>query len=580
MLRLLRDVLGAEAQPGPAGAREAVRFLLRTARRHSVVFWISDFEDPLDAARLAGAGAPPRRDRAAAARPARRSRCRPWAGWRSRTSRRGSGGSWTAATGGRASATGARRRGACGPPAPRSPQARCPLLVLQTGRPWLPLLMRYFAERRRGRRGVRRARAVAAAASPGAGPAPGGCSAPRPPPAAGRAAPRPRPSRRLPLPGLASGPGSRGSGSRCVYRGRVRGARAGPRSRWERAGRRAARSSGAARGPRRTPRASAAPASGDGGLCRGHAAGRGLRCRCSRPGCVTRPRPGLRGAGPARGAAGRAACRWSRAGGRPGGEPGGHQRALRPLRGPLGAPWWERVPWRIVGLVALALVVAGLRRLAPDAPPGSGRASPCAPGRAKDPRRRGARGARGAARPAPAGAGPLRRACVRAHAHPEALPRGHRRARRAPATARRSWWSTCEADAARRRPSASALAALLAAWDRVKFARAASSPEEARRAEDAVEELARRRLAGRGRGGRLMRWEAPWLPAPAAAPAAAGRRCVAGGRPTRPAAVLWAQRGRRGRGARAGSCARSRCCRGWRWRSRSSPSRGRSRACA
>ena len=35
--------------------------------------------------------------------------------------------------------------------------------------------------------------------------------------------------------------------------------------------------------------------------------------------------------------------------------------------------------------------------------------------------------------------------------------------------------------------------------DRVKFARAASSPEEARRAEEAVEGLARRRQAGAGK---------------------------------------------------------------------------------
>jgi hypothetical protein len=43
------------------------------------------------------------------------------------------------------------------------------------------------------------------------------------------------------------------------------------------------------------------------------------------------------------------------------------------------------------------------------------------------------------------------------------------------------------------------LATLLAAWDRVKFARAASSPEEAERAEEAVEELVRRRLPAAGR---------------------------------------------------------------------------------
>jgi hypothetical protein len=45
------------------------------------------------------------------------------------------------------------------------------------------------------------------------------------------------------------------------------------------------------------------------------------------------------------------------------------------------------------------------------------------------------------------------------------------------------------------------VAELLATWDRVKFARVASSPVEARRAEDAVEGLARRRLSDVTDGG-------------------------------------------------------------------------------
>ncbi|MBK7368471.1 MAG: hypothetical protein IPJ04_11310 [Candidatus Eisenbacteria bacterium] len=31
---------------------------------------------------------------------------------------------------------------------------------------------------------------------------------------------------------------------------------------------------------------------------------------------------------------------------------------LKPVRGPLGAPWWERVPWTLVLLVALAVALA------------------------------------------------------------------------------------------------------------------------------------------------------------------------------------------------------------------------------
>src|SRR2546422_983898 len=45
LLRMLRDVLGFI--PTASGTRlgEAARFVLRTARRRSLVFWISDFED-------------------------------------------------------------------------------------------------------------------------------------------------------------------------------------------------------------------------------------------------------------------------------------------------------------------------------------------------------------------------------------------------------------------------------------------------------------------------------------------------------------------------------------------------------
>ncbi len=38
---------------------------------------------------------------------------------------------------------------------------------------------------------------------------------------------------------------------------------------------------------------------------------------------------------------------------------------LRPLHGPLGAPWWERVPWRVVlaAIAGLAAIIAGIRWL-------------------------------------------------------------------------------------------------------------------------------------------------------------------------------------------------------------------------
>jgi uncharacterized protein (DUF58 family) len=46
LLRMLRDVLGAVPQSGGTEMTEAVRFVMRTTRRKSLLFWISDFEDP------------------------------------------------------------------------------------------------------------------------------------------------------------------------------------------------------------------------------------------------------------------------------------------------------------------------------------------------------------------------------------------------------------------------------------------------------------------------------------------------------------------------------------------------------
>ncbi len=46
LLRLLRDVLGVTPQSGGTRLTEAVRFVMRTTRRRSLLFWLSDFEDP------------------------------------------------------------------------------------------------------------------------------------------------------------------------------------------------------------------------------------------------------------------------------------------------------------------------------------------------------------------------------------------------------------------------------------------------------------------------------------------------------------------------------------------------------
>ncbi len=166
---------------------------------------------------------------------------------------------------------------------------------------------------------------------------------------------------------------------------------------------------------------------------------------------------------------------------------------LKPVRGPLAAPWWERVPWRLVVLgalasIAIALLVLRLRK----------------------------RGVTAAAAPAPAAV--IRDPAARALAELEAL-----RGLRLPEHGRfgehafhltRILRRFLEATAGTPRPGDTTpelllhleaaplergdldrVAGLLRLWDQVKFARVPSTAEEARRAEAAVEELARRRLA-------------------------------------------------------------------------------------
>jgi uncharacterized protein (DUF58 family) len=150
-LRLLRDVLSAEARPARGSVRDTTQFLLRTARRHSVIFWISDFEEAPDArdwrvlARHHDITALLLRDA--------REDTLPAVGWvdledletgEKRLLDTGSRGTRERYQREAASHTGTVGRALA--------QARCPLLVLDTARSWLPVLMRYFAARRRGRR--------------------------------------------------------------------------------------------------------------------------------------------------------------------------------------------------------------------------------------------------------------------------------------------------------------------------------------------------------------------------------------------------------------------------------------------
>jgi hypothetical protein len=163
---------------------------------------------------------------------------------------------------------------------------------------------------------------------------------------------------------------------------------------------------------------------------------------------------------------------------------------LRPLRGPLGAPWWETVPWRVVGGVALGAAAALLiaRRL-----------------RRKRRRPAGTAPAPRAAR-APDAAALEALAELRARRLPEAgrfaehafeLTAILRRFLEASGEPVRPGDSTPELvahlEAAALAPEElTRLSGLLAAWDRVKFARAASDADEAHRAEAAVEGWVRR----------------------------------------------------------------------------------------
>lgn len=151
LLRMLRDVL--EAAPARPGTRlsEAARFLMRTTHRRQVVFWISDFEDRLDVKDWRVMSR--RHDLTAIELRDPRDEMVPAVGWvevedlesgarslidtRDRRVRE------------RYQLESKRRQHAA---RQVLAQARCPLIELRTDRSYLPVLMRYFSRRRRGRR--------------------------------------------------------------------------------------------------------------------------------------------------------------------------------------------------------------------------------------------------------------------------------------------------------------------------------------------------------------------------------------------------------------------------------------------
>jgi len=153
LLRILRDVLSVVPRTRGTRLSEAARFVLHTAHRRSMVFWISDFEDRID----------PRDWRVLSRRHEvtamllrdPRDEMLPAAGWVEledlESGER------------RLVHTGSRRRRERYHEEARARRreleqalslSRCPMVEIRTDRSYLPVLLRYFARRRRGGRSV------------------------------------------------------------------------------------------------------------------------------------------------------------------------------------------------------------------------------------------------------------------------------------------------------------------------------------------------------------------------------------------------------------------------------------------
>ncbi|TMQ68744.1 MAG: DUF4381 family protein [Candidatus Eisenbacteria bacterium] len=164
---------------------------------------------------------------------------------------------------------------------------------------------------------------------------------------------------------------------------------------------------------------------------------------------------------------------------------------LRPLHGPLAAPWWERVPWPwVIGglllLVLLALAIRTLRRRRVKAPAAAPARAPLSPAAA-----------------ALQALAELRALDLpgqgRFSEHAFRLGQILRRYLEATVSATHPGDTTPELVRHLREAGLSSddvkrLAGLLRVWDRVKFAREAFTHDEAVRAESAVEGFVRRAL--------------------------------------------------------------------------------------
>lgn len=151
LLRLIRDVLQTEGGRGAARLGNAARFLARTMPRRSVMFWLSDFEDPIDPRDFQALGR--RHDLTAMLLRDPRDESLPPVGWvevedLERGERR------LVNTSSRSTRAAYEREARDRRTAAEQALAlaRCPLIEVRTDRSYLPVLLRYFSARRRGRR--------------------------------------------------------------------------------------------------------------------------------------------------------------------------------------------------------------------------------------------------------------------------------------------------------------------------------------------------------------------------------------------------------------------------------------------
>lgn len=150
LLRLLRDVLGVRPVRGGTRLGEAAHFLLRTTRRRSLVFWISDFEDRLETRDWRALGR--RHDLTAFALRDPRDEALPSVGWVEIEDLE-TGERRMVDTGDKRSRERYQRAARARRAANERvlTEARCPVVEIPTDRSYLPTLMRYFTASKRSR---------------------------------------------------------------------------------------------------------------------------------------------------------------------------------------------------------------------------------------------------------------------------------------------------------------------------------------------------------------------------------------------------------------------------------------------